>query len=49
MLFQPSQTPQNLFKVVEDQVYEFWYFVLDHANPRTTSIVAVGWVKPPVS
>ena len=48
-LFQPRQTPQSLFKIVEAMVYEFWFCVRDHASPRPTSTIVVGWVKPPVS
>ena len=48
-LFQPPQTPQSQFKIVEAMVYEFWFCVRDHASPRPTSTIVVGWVKPPVS
>ena len=48
-MFQPPQTPQNLFKIVESQVYKYWYCVLDHANPKLGFTFAVGRVKPPVN
>nr|POF20678.1 putative ribonuclease h protein [Quercus suber] len=44
-LFQPSQTPRNLFKSVEAQVYEYCYCVLSHENPRLTTTVAVGFFE----
>ena len=34
---------------MEAQVYEFWFCVLDHGSSRSTSTIAVRWVKPPVS
>ena len=40
---------RNLCKIVEAQVYEFWFCVLDHGSSRSTSTIAVRWVKPPVS
>ena len=48
-LFQSSHTSRDLFKIVEAQVYEFWFCVLDHGSSRSTSTNAVRWVKPPVS
>lgn len=48
-MFQPPQTPQNLFKIMESQVYKYWYCVLDHANPKLGFTFAVGRVKPPVN
>ena len=44
-MFQSSQTYLNLCKTVELQVYEYWYCVLEHANPRPCSTIAVGWLK----
>ena len=34
---------------MESQVYEYWYCVLDHANPKLGFTFAVGRVKPPVN
>ena len=48
-LFQSTQPNLNLCKVVEMQVYEYWFCILDHAGPRTSSTIAVGWVKPPLN
>ena len=47
MLFQPSQSHQNLYKLVEAQVLEFWFCVIDRVEPRSRSVVAVSWAKPP--
>lgn len=31
------------------QVYKYWFCILNHAGPRTSSTIAVGWVKPPLN
>ena len=48
-MFQSPQTYLHLCKTVESQVYEYWYCVLEHANPRIGATIAIGWVKPPVN
>ena len=47
VMFQPSQSHQNLYNLVEAQVLEFWFCVIDHVEPRSRSVVAVRWTKPP--
>ncbi|KAF3966697.1 hypothetical protein CMV_009223 [Castanea mollissima] len=46
LMFQPLNTPQNLFQTVEAQVYEFCICVLDQIKPRRSTTITVGWVKP---
>ena len=48
-MFQSPQTYLHLCKTVESQVYEYWYCVLELANPRIGATIAIGWVKPPVN
>ena len=45
-MFQAPQSHQNLYKLVEAQVYEFWFCVLDHVEPRRSPVIAVGRAKP---
>nr|POE88640.1 putative ribonuclease h protein [Quercus suber] len=41
LMFQPLQSHQNLYKLVEAQVYEFWFCVHDHVEPRRRAVIAV--------